>query len=263
MLFKRTTITATALVAGLALSSSAIAGGYQHYSEQEQQLPKVDSFVKTIVDKSVIAGEIARGADGQIAFDSNGKLMFDYTGDVFSMKIDDDNGELEGLDEKIGTIKGQAAFPMEFAMLAIGMKAYMYGVGPMPTIPNKIDWTCNNCEMTVGENTYVSVVDAANAGAPFNAQAVEDLRMQARAFMGLGPVEVGQISQESLTVRMAGCSAVVGVAGPDAGKLGTICVNSTVAFDLAGIDLNNPFASHITATGTSNCVTVLHNPLSM
>jgi len=261
MLLKRTSI-AAALVAGLALSSVALAGGY-HKKQKTNNLPPVDSFVTTIVDKSVIAGEIQRDTSGMIALDDAGMLMFDYAGDVFSMDIDDDTGVLEDLDEKIGTITGQAAFPMEFAMLAIGMKAYMHGVGPMPEIPNKIDWTCNHCEMTVGENTYVSVVDAAQAGAPFNEQAVEDLRMKARAFMGLGPVEVGQISPESLTVRMAGCSAVVGVAGPNAGKLGTICVNSTVAFDLAGIDLSNPFASHITATGTSNCVTVLHNPLQM
>jgi len=253
MFFKRTSVAATTLVAGLALSNVTIA-------DDDIELPPVDSFVTTIIDKSVIAGEIQRDDNGMIALDSKGMLMFDYTGDVYSVDTDEDTGELEEMEEVIGTIQGQAAFPMEFANLAIGMKAYMYGKAPMPSIPAKIDWTCNSCTMTVGNNVYKSVVDVAEN---FDSQSVEDLRMKARAFMGLGPVEVGQISPESLTVRMAGCSAVVGVAGPNAGKLGTICVNSTVAFDLAGINLATPFASHITATGTSNCVTVLHSPLKM
>ena len=252
MFSKQISVVATILSAGLTFSPTLFA--------DNNPLPVVDSFVTTIIDKSVIAGEIARDENGMITLDDRGMLMFNYSGDVHSVDTNEDTGELKKMEDKIGTITGQAAFPMEFAMLAIGMKAYMHGVGPMPAIPSKIDWTCNHCEMTVGENTYVSIVDAAQN---FDASAVEDMRMQARAFMGLGPVEVGQISAESLTVRLAGCSAVVGVAGPNAGKLGTICVNSTVAFDLAGIDLANPFASHITAQGTSNCVTVLHNPMAM
>ena len=91
----------------------------------------------------------------------------------------------------------------------------------------------------------------------------QDMRMQARAFMGLGPVEMNTLEEgrQTLTVRMAGCSAVVGVEGPNAGKVGTICVNSTVAFDITDINLASPFESHITAKGTSNCVTVLHQPI--
>lgn len=87
--------------------------------------------------------------------------------------------------------------------------------------------------------------------------------MKGRAFTGLGPVELGQLSAESMTVRMAGCSAVVGVAGPNAGKVGTLCLNGSFTFDLAGINLSNPMQSTITGTGTSNCITVLHTPMAM
>lgn len=66
---------------------------------------------------------------------------------------------------------------------------------------------------------------------------------------------------------MAGCSAVVGVEGPNAGKVGTLCMNSTATFDIGGagsFDPENPEAAvlnaRITAVGTSNCVTMLHTP---
>lgn len=215
-----------------------------------------DAFVTTIYDKAIITGEIARGTDGRIAFDPTGKLMFNYSGAIHAIGTDKTTGVLNELEGKIGSIVGQAAFPMDFAMLAIGMRAYMDGVGPMPAIPPVIEWTCNSCTMVVGENTYKSIVDVAEPGASTEAQ-----RFKGRAFTGIGPAEVGQISPYSMSVRMAGCSVVVGVDGPNKGKVGSLCMNATATFDLAGVNLADPFASIIKATGTSNCVTVLHEPI--
>jgi hypothetical protein len=138
------------------------------------------------------------------------------------------------------------------------MKAYMMGVGPAPQFPPVINWTCATCKMTIGDNVYQSIVDE-NLG--FDAAAVEDMRLKGRAFTAFGPVEVGAISEQSMTVRLAGCSAVVGVEGPDSDKIGSLCMNSSLTFDLSGVIVTgNPmdsFFSTITGEGTSNCTTVL------
>jgi hypothetical protein len=97
------------------------------------------------------------------------------------------------------------------------------------------------------------------------------MKMQGRAFTGLGPVEVAQlIPGNSLSVRMAGCSALVSTDGPNKGKVGTLCLNGTFSFDLSGVLLGSgdpadmtPFTSNISGLGTSNCTTVLHNPPQM
>jgi hypothetical protein len=252
----RKCIAITALVAGVGLNAAVYAGAYAGGAA----LPPVDSLLTTMFDKSVIAGSIAKGADGTLAFDPAGNLMFNYSGKVYSVNTNDRNGKLTGLDKQVGTVQGQAAFPMSFAQLAMGMKAYLDGVGPLPSdLPPVIDWTCNHCNLVIGNSTYQSIVDVSM----FNAAATEAMRMKGRAFAGLGPVEVGQLSAQSMSIRMAGCSAVVGVAGPDAGKVGTLCLNGTFTFDLSGINLANPMTSNIVGTGTSNCIIVMHKPLSM
>jgi len=230
-------------------------------SRADNNLPPVDRFLTTLIDKSVIAGSIEKDpATGMIAMDGNGNLKFSYTGKIYSVETNGKTGRLKELDSVIGSIQGQASFPMSFAGMAMGMKAYMDGVGPLPAIPPVIAWTCNSCKMVVGDSTYVSVVDLSGQNL-FSDAAINDMRMQGRAFTGLGPVEIGKLSAQSMSVRMAGCSAVVGVAGSNAGMLGTLCLNGTFTFDLAGIDLSNPMASNIVGTGTSNCITVLHTPI--
>lgn len=264
------------LTAGMLLAVSGVATA--------ADLPAVDDNLSIIVDKAVISGEIARGENGYIALDEEQKLMFDYSGDIHGV-VTDNAGNVIGLsDNTIGSIQGQAAFPVEFAEMAIGVKAFMEGVAPMPAIPPVIEWTCNSCRMVVDGSTYVSIVDAEKASPEINAQydsmfgalagihpyknldgseiAVQTMRLWGRAFTGLGPSAMDPVNQ-TIAIRMAGCSAVVAVDGPNAGKMGTLCMNSTANFDLSGINLNDPFASLITAEGSSTCVTVLHTPLPM
>jgi len=250
-------LAATALVIGVGFTASSFADG--------APLPPIDGLLKTYFDKSVVAGSIGKDSSSPDGFahDAAYNLLFNYTGKVYSVETNGRTGQLTELEKQVGTIEGQAAFPMSFAMLAMGMKTYL-DTGAMPdglVIPPVIDWTCNHCKLIAGDNTYVSIVDTPAAPAPggvLDAASIEAMRMKGRAFTGLGPVEVGQLSAKSMSVRMAGCSAVVGVAGPDAGKVGTLCVNGTFTFDLSGIAQGN-----IVGTGTSNCVTVMHKPLAM
>ena len=249
----RNCLAATTLVVGLGFSAASLADG--------TKLPPIDDLLTTMFDKSVISGSIAKDpATDTFTFDAAGSLMFNYSGKVYSVETNKRNGKLTELEKAVGTVEGQAAFPMSFAQMAMGMKAYLDGAGPMPSVPAIIDWTCNHCNLVIGDSTYQSIVDTVGM---FDAKSVEDMRMKGRAFTGLGPVEVGQLSAQSMSVRMAGCSAVVGVAGPDAGKVGTLCLNGTFTFDLSGINLANPMMSDIKGTGTSNCVTVMHKPLAM
>lgn len=249
----RNCLAATTLVIGLGFSATGFADG--------APLPPIDGLLTTMFDKSVISGSIAKDpATDTFTFDAAGSLMFNYSGKVYSVETNKRNGKLTELEKAVGTVEGQAAFPMSFAQMAMGMKAYLDGAGPMPSVPAIIDWTCNHCNLVIGDSTYQSIVDTTGM---FDAASVEAMRMKGRAFTGLGPVEVGQLSAQSMSVRMAGCSAVVGVAGPDKGKLGTLCLNGTFTFDLSGINLANPMMSDIKGTGTSNCVTVMHKPLAM
>lgn len=241
------------MVLGLSLAFLAHADG-------AAPLPPVDKLLTTGYDKSVISGSIAK--DGyNFATDASGNLMFNYSGTVYSVETNRRNGRLTELESAVGSVQGQASFPMDFASLAIGMKQYLTGaITTLPAIPAVIPWTCNHCNLVIGDSTYMSIADATSM---FDAASIEAMRMKGRAFTGIGPVEVGQLSAQSMSVRMAGCSAVVGIAGSDAGKLGTLCLNGTFTFDLAGINLSDMGASEIKGTGTSNCTIVMHKPLAM
>jgi hypothetical protein len=244
------------LLAGLAVASVS--------SRADSPLPPIDSYLTTLIDKSVIAGAVT-------GLDELGNLKFEYTGKIYSVETNRKSGQLKELDDAIGSIAGTAAFPMEFANIALGLKAYMDGAVPPPDMsqmPPVINWTCNTCTMVVNGTTYRSIVDMQGM---FPDASIQAMRMQGRAFTGLGPVEMGKLSAQSMSVRMAGCSAVVGVSGPNAGMVGTLCLNGTFTFDLSGIvysmvggvpvaDMMN---SQIRGTGTSNCVTVLHTPMAM
>jgi len=247
---------ALSVLAGLAVTSVS--------SRADTPLPPVDQFLTTLIDKSVIAGSVT-------GMDEVGNLKFEYTGTIYSVETNKKTGQLKELDDAIGSIAGTAAFPMGFAEVALGMKAFLDGNAPMPDMsqmPPVINWTCNTCTMVVAGTTYRSIVDMQGM---FPDASIQAMRMQGRAFTGLGPVEMSMLSAQSMSVRMAGCSAVVGVSGPNAGKVGTLCLNGTFTFDLSGIvytvdngnlvpDMQN---TQIRGTGTSNCITVLHSPLTL
>lgn len=221
-----------------------------------QGLSGVDTLLTTVISKSMISGALAKDpVTGLLALDANGNFMFDYSGDVYYPVTDRHSGELRQLSGPIGSVTGQAAFPPAFAALAFEVYAWlMSGADPsqMPAIPSRIDWTMNDITVVVDGTTYVPFPDP-------------ELALEARAFTGLGPVEIGEILNGpdglSMSVRMGGCFAVVAADGPLAGKIGTYCLNGSFTFDLSGIDPANPMASDLTGTGTSNCSTVLHDPL--
>ena len=223
-----------------------------------EPLSGVDTMLTTIATKSMITGELAKDANGMLLMDSKGNFMFNYSGDVYR-PITNSSGKLISLGGPIGTVQGQAAFPPEFAMLAFGVYGYLNG-GPMPEIPSKIDWTMNDIAITVDGTTYVPLGDSNDT---------DNMGLDARAFTGLGPVEIGQVLNGadgmSMSVRMGGCFAVVAENGPEAGKIGTECLNGSFTFDLSGINLNPGFEMYSTlkGTGTSNCFTVMHEPMMM
>jgi hypothetical protein len=288
--FRNTAIAATALVISLGFSTASLADDDDHH----KKLTPEDAAVKTIFDKSVIHGSIRKDDAGNMVVD-NGKLLFDYTGEIYSVKTDEETGELVKMKEQIGNIEGTAAFPVDFAFLSAGFKAIMglleagyslqdaMGMVGVTQLPPILDWTCNHCKMVIGKNTYVNIVDVLTEGndyynadmaAKFNGMLVggaeggkENMRLQARAFLGLTPTAMDVVAKE-MSIRMAGCSAIVGVAGPNAGMVGTLCLNSVATFNVSGTNLpteanpNGPITnnSSITGEGTSNCVTVLHYP---
>ena len=253
-ILRNTAVAATALIVGLGVSSATFA------AKPVYNLPVQDDYTTTLVDKSVVAGTIrscgttvGAACYGPFELDSAGNLLFDYTGTVNSIDTNETTGELETIKEPIGTIAGTAAFPMSFGAMAMDMRAVLDGDKDPSTvvIPAVIPWTCNHCEMVVDGKSYTSIVDDPLW---FDANGVEDLRMKGRAFTGIGPVEVGQIVPgNSLSVRMAGCSAVTGD-----GKVGTLCLNGTFTFDMTNLNFGQ-----LTGTGTSNCVTVLQPLPSM
>ena len=247
---KISNISKSALISALAVTSLTFST--TSFADQDKKLSGVDNLLTTIATKSMISGGLAKNADGMLDMDANGNFMFNYSGDVYR-PITKSNGELVNLGAPIGTVQGQAAFPPQFAMMAIGMYAYVQGVGPMPEVPSKIDWTMNDVTITVDGTTYEPIDNP-------------DMGLNARAFTGLGPVEIGQVLDGdglSMSVRMGGCYAVQATSGPEAGKIGTECLNGTFTFDLSGINLANPFYSTLNGTGTSNCFTVLHEPMAM
>jgi len=93
------------------------------------------------------------------------------------------------------------------------------------------------------------------------------MRMHGRAFTGLTPATFDPATR-TMGIRMAGCSALVAISGPNAGKMGALCMNATAVFDVSGtkatgMDSGWPIydeTSQISAEGSSNCVTVLHTP---
>ena len=278
------------LITGAVLVISSGSYSSAALASDSTNLPVQDQMVTTIIDKSIISGEIRKDSNENMVADGNGMLSFDYDGDVFSIDTNEETGELEKLKEKIGTISGTAAFPTDFAMLSAGMKAIMdlllegmdlpqamaaVGIFEMPAI---IPWTCNHCEMAIGDSTYVSIVDVLDPTttnplylymqsqfdvklAGTLAENNQDLRLDGRAFTALTPASFDPVNK-TMSIRMAGCSAIVGVSGPNFGKMGTLCLNSTVTFDVSEINPGNPLTnqSGISASGTSNCVTVLHTP---
>lgn len=243
------------LRAWLAGAFLAVAVPHAHAAAFLQPLSGVDSMLTTIVSKSRISGGLAKDASGNLAMDANMNFMFNFSGNVFFPVANPLNGQLEATSGPIGTVSGQAAFPPEFASLAIQTYAWLKnGANPaeMPAMPSKINWTMNDLTVVMGGTTYRPLPNA-------------DMSLEGRAFTGLGPVEIGRLLNGSkglsMSVRMGGCLAMQGVSGPQAGKIGTQCMNGTFTFDLSGINLNNPMASTLNGTGTSNCWLVLQKPM--
>ncbi|HEY0720219.1 MAG TPA: hypothetical protein VGE50_03085 [Gammaproteobacteria bacterium] len=248
---KKTLLTGAMLAATLTFGS-ANAG---QYGAPPQPLSGVDTMLTSIVSKSYISGGLEKDANGNLSMDANGNFKFNFTGSVHSPMINPQSGQLMGTHDSIGTVSGQAAFPPSFAMLAMQVYGWlMNGADPsqMPASPSKIDWTMNDLTLVVDGTTYRPIANP-------------DYSLDGRAFTGFGPVEIGQILNGanglSMSVRMGGCMAMQGVAGPNSGKIGTQCLNGTFTFDLSGIDLNNPMASTLNGTATSNCWLVLQQPM--
>ena len=272
-------------------------------------LPAIDSVVNTIIDKSIINGSLAHDENGNLLYDNAGNARFVYTGKIYSVETDEATGELAKMsDDPIGDITGEAAFPKEFVTLSTAVNGLMQQMaagtwnGVMPQMPAIVPWTCNHCDMTAGGTRYVSIVDVLDPNSPFYsvemaakfdaglmpamdatgnlildsegqpilgaAVAFDAMRMKGRAFTGLTPASFDPVAR-TMGVRMAGCSALVAIEGPLAGKVGTLCMNATAVFDVSGTKATGAYpngmpiydeTSQITAEGSSNCVTVMHTP---
>jgi len=256
-------------------------------------LPPQDSMVSTIIDKSIIHGSLAHDKAGNLVYDKAGNARFVYTGKIYSVETNDFTGELKELEQPIGDISGEAAFPPEFVALSAGVNALMQSMqdgtwdGTMPKMPSVVPWTCNHCYMTAGGTTYVSIVDALDPTSPYYSKdmadkfdqglidgaqgAFDSMRMKGRAFTGLTPASFDPVTR-TMSVRMAGCSALVAIDGKLAGKVGTLCMNATATFNVSGAVATFDFStsppsqsgyeatSEISADGSSNCITVMHTP---
>ena len=259
-------------------------------SASADNLTPQDSMVTTVIDKSVINGSLAHDADGNLIYDGAGNARFQYSGKIYAVQTDANTAQLVAIGNQIGTITGEAAFPKQFVAMSAGVNSLMQSMqngtwdGNMPKMPSVVPWTCNHCLMTAGGTTYVSIVDvldpaspyySADMAAKFNAGlldgaagAFDSMRMQGRAFTGLTPASFDPATR-TMSVRMAGCSALVAIAGPLAGKVGTLCMNSTATFNVGaaiatfdgtGTQTGYDPKSEISANGSSNCVTVMHTP---
>jgi hypothetical protein len=269
--------------ASLLVSVTAFADDHDHGIP----LPPQDSMVTTIIDKSVIHGSLAHDADGNLIYDNAGNARFQYSGKIYSVETNRYTGELKELEKQIGDITGEAAFPKDFVALSAGVNALMQSMidgswdGTMPQMPSIVPWTCNHCLMTAGGTTYVSIVDVLDPANPYYSPemaakfdaglldgasgAFDSMRMKGRAFTGLTPASFDPVTR-TMSVRMAGCSALVAIAGPLAGKVGTLCMNATATFDVSGAIVSvtsgtgYEASSAISADGSSNCITVMHTP---
>lgn len=222
-------------------------------------LSGADSLLTTFFSKSKISGGIRKNADGTLAINPDtGDAPFDFSGQIYYPVTTSTDGSLVGTYGPIGTVSGTVIFPKAFSDLAFGFVGYLNG-GPMPTIPPVIKWTMAKIKIVDAGTTYVPLGDANVNNDPMG--------LAGRAFTGLGPVEVGTLLNGadgmSMSVRMGGCFAVQAIDGPNAGKIGTYCLNSTFTFDLSKINTADPMHSSIPGTGSSNCITVLQTPMQM
>jgi len=278
-------LSAALLVSGSVFAAAGGNGG--------TPLPPQDLGMTITVDKSLIHGSLAHDKDGNLIYDKVGNARFQYSGTIYSIETSDLDGSLVKMsDEPIGDITGEAAFPPEFVALSAGVNGLMQQMadgtwdGTMPQMPSVVRWTCNHCDMTVAGTRYVSIVDVLDAtdanGDPnplYNPQmaaaldiglsdgsvgALDTMRMEGRAFTGFGPTSF-DVATRTMGVRMAGCSALVAISGPNAGKIGTLCMNATATFNVSaaipvisnGKVVGYEPNSAISADGSSNCVTVL------
>lgn len=285
---------AGAVITALSVNTNALA----------DNLTPQDHMVKTIYDKSVISGSVEHDASGNLVLDnsfSDGPhVNFKYTGQVYAIETNG-HGELKQLGKEIGTIEGTASFPLMFEYMSAGMNAVMNGyftmeqvLGMFGGMPPVVKWTCAHCKMVVGDTTYVSIVDALDPSDPYGMNAMfagitggaggalEGMRLEGRAFTGETPVNFDPATY-TMSLSLAGCSAVVGVEGSNAGMIGTLCMNSTASFDISSVyghleDVTDPPAGPVVtdpagnekqfvldstiikAEGSSNCTTVLHYP---
>ena len=283
------------IVMGTLMSASllSVMSGAANARDRDIPLPPQDSMVTTIIDKSVIHGSLAHDADGNLLYDNAGNARFVYSGKIYSVETNPRTAELTEMENQIGDITGEAAFPPEFVALSAGVNALMQSMldgswdGTMPQMPSVVPWTCNHCLMTAGGTTYVSIVDVLDPTSPYYSKdmadkfdaglmdgaagAFDSMRMKGRAFTGLTPASFDPVTR-TMSVRMAGCSALVAIAGPLAGKVGTLCMNATATFDVGGAIATFDFTtsppqqtgyeptSAISADGSSNCIPVLHTP---
>ena len=78
----------------LAVSATMLLSANSFAKDGDDDLTAQDQMVTTIIDKSVISGEIYRNAAGYIE-PKDGMLLFNYSGDVYSIGTDDETGELK------------------------------------------------------------------------------------------------------------------------------------------------------------------------
>jgi len=282
------------VITGSLMSALLLAGGvFSSVALADIPLPPQDSLVTTVIDKSVIHGSLAHDDQGKLVYDKAGNARFVYSGKIYSVETNKSTGELEEMEQQIGDITGEAAFPPEFVAMSAGVNALMQSMidgtwdGTMPKMPSVVPWTCNHCLMTAGGTTYVSIVDVLDPASPYYNKdmadkfdaglidgadgAFDSMRMKGRAFTGLTPASFDPVTR-TMSVRMAGCSALVAIDGPLAGKVGTLCMNATATFNVSGAIATFDFTtspatqtgyestSAISADGSSNCITVMHTP---
>jgi len=280
-------LAASLLSAALLISVSAFA------DEEGTPLPPQDLGMTITIDKSLIHGSLAHDADGNLLYDKAGNARFQYSGTIYAVKTNQRDGSLVRLSkDPIGDITGEAAFPPEFVALSAGANGIMQQIadgtfdGIMPQMPSVVRWTCNHCDMTIAGTRYLSIVDVLDptdangdpnpfynpqVAAAFDASltdgavgALNSMRMEGRAFTGFGPTTF-DVATRTMGIRMAGCSALVAVSGPNAGKIGALCMNAIATFDVHaaipiikhGQVVGYEPTSAISADGSSNCVTVM------